>query len=414
MHFTNRYLVGIFALLGLSVLLTGAAQAQVPQTPAQICAAVEANEPAERRFSMPQQVLEPGVDYRAVFCTEVGPIYVDLFEEFAPLAVNSFVFLAGENYYDNTTFHRVIEGFMAQGGDPTGTGTGGPGYQFEDEFVGFLNFDRPGWLAMANAGPATNGSQFFITTAPTPHLNNRHTIFGEVLEGQEVVEQIRLRDPMTDPLPGTRIETIVIITDPAMVETTYRSPEPAVEADFQEVLDLIDADVPQPLAVSEDAGLFNTNEVAARAPESLRAQYADFLSANNHQFRAETGVINPTCDLDLAPYSSLSYKLDVFATRADASAALASGVLTELAEAEGFAIVDVDALSQPIYVRAVERCDISMTHARTHWQRGRYIATAEAVYPADHSITADVWLEQLVGTLIFEQFFSDVLRAELR
>lgn len=414
MRFVNRYVGGVFALLGLSLLLAGLTQAQAPQTPAQICAAAEASEPEGRRFSMPQQVLEPGVDYRAVFCTEVGPIYVDLFEEFAPLAVNSFVFLAGENYYDNTTFHRVIEGFMAQGGDPTGTGTGGPGYQFQDEFVGFLNFDRPGWLAMANAGPGTNGSQFFITTGPAPHLNNRHTIFGEVLEGQQVVEQIRPRDPMTDPLPGTRIETIVIITDPDTVETTYRSPEPATEADFQEVLDFISADIPQPLAVSEDAGLFNTGEVAARVPEMFRAQYADFLDANNHQFRAETGVVNAICDLDLAPYSSLNYKLDVFATRADASAALASGILSELAEAEGFAIVDVETLNQPIYVRAVERCDLPMTHARTHWQRGRYVATAEAIYPTDYTITADVWLEQVVGTLIFEQFFSDVLRAELR
>src|SRR5688572_14124487 len=120
-------------------------------------------------------------------CTDAGAIYIDLLEDFAPATVNNFVFLAQNNYYDNTIFHRVLEDFMAQGGDPTGTGSGGPGYQFRDEFAPFLTFDRPYLLAMANAGAGTNGSQFFITTAETPHLDFRHTIFGDVLEGQENV-----------------------------------------------------------------------------------------------------------------------------------------------------------------------------------------------------------------------------------
>ena len=124
------------------------------------------------RFQEAETVLEPDVDYRAIFCTTAGTVYVDLYESLTPMTVNNFVFLAQQGYYDNTTFHRVIPDFMVQGGDPTATGSGGPGYQFGDEPVGFLTFDRPGLLAMANAGPGTNGSQFFITTVPdaTPQL----------------------------------------------------------------------------------------------------------------------------------------------------------------------------------------------------------------------------------------------------
>ena len=128
--------------------------------------------------------------YVATFNTNQGSIVIELLPNDAPKTVNNFVFLAREGYYDGVIFHRVIENFMIQGGDPTGTGGGGPGYNFEDEFVPSLVFDRPGILAMANAGPNTNGSQFFITTVPTPHLNQRHTIFGTVLEGQDVAVAI--------------------------------------------------------------------------------------------------------------------------------------------------------------------------------------------------------------------------------
>ncbi|HLU08460.1 MAG TPA: peptidylprolyl isomerase, partial [Oceanobacillus sp.] len=246
--------------------------AQEMQTQEALCdAAVPAPEPETRSFTAPDEVLEEGVDYRAIFCTEVGPIYIDLFEEFTPLTVNSFVFLAQQGYYNNTTFHRVIEEFMAQGGDPTGTGSGGPGYQFGDEFVGFLHFDRPGWLAMANAGPGTNGSQFFITTVPTPHLNNRHTIFGEVLDGQENVEAIRLRDPQTDSEPGTVLQTVIIVTDPSSVESSYEPPLPATEEQMQADLDNIAGQVPPPLAVDNDAtGIFTAEEVVASALEAAQ------------------------------------------------------------------------------------------------------------------------------------------------
>ena len=146
----------------------------------------------------------PG-DLYAVFQTSRGNIVLKLFEKDAPKTVANFVGLAtgkqewvdprtGQKskakLYDGTAFHRVIPQFMIQGGDPLGTGTGGPGYRFEDEFQSGKKFDRPGLLAMANAGPNTNGSQFFITEVPTPHLNGRHTIFGEVVKGGDLVPQI--------------------------------------------------------------------------------------------------------------------------------------------------------------------------------------------------------------------------------
>nr|WP_240332137.1 peptidylprolyl isomerase [Sulfurospirillum tamanensis] len=129
----------------------------------------------------------------AVLHTSQGDIVVELFPQIAPKAVENFVGLAQKNYYDNTVFHRVIKGFMIQGGDPTASGRGGVslwGEPFEDEFRPNVVFDRPGILAMANAGPNSNGSQFFITTVPTPWLNGRHTLFGEVVEGMDVVRKI--------------------------------------------------------------------------------------------------------------------------------------------------------------------------------------------------------------------------------
>ncbi|HMN30272.1 MAG TPA: peptidylprolyl isomerase, partial [Caldilineaceae bacterium] len=132
--------------------------------------------------------IDPQKIYYATFKSERGDIRVQLFADRAPQTVNNFVFLAREGFYNDTVFHRVLDGFMAQGGDPTGTGMGGPGYTFGDEFNPSLTFDRPGLLAMANSGPSTNGSQFFITFAPTEWLNNLHTIFGEVVSGQDVLD----------------------------------------------------------------------------------------------------------------------------------------------------------------------------------------------------------------------------------
>jgi cyclophilin family peptidyl-prolyl cis-trans isomerase len=162
--------------------------------------------------SPPPRVIDPDAVYVATLETEDGEIVIELFADKAPNTVNNFVFLARAGFYDGTTFHRVLEGFMAQGGDPTGTGSGGPGYTFADEFHPDLRHDVPGRLSMANSGPGTNGSQFFITFAPTPWLNGGHTIFGQVVEGFDVLEQVRLRDPQSPADQATPGDTLIAVT----------------------------------------------------------------------------------------------------------------------------------------------------------------------------------------------------------
>ncbi|HEY7982690.1 MAG TPA: peptidylprolyl isomerase [Ktedonobacterales bacterium] len=159
----------------------------------------------------PDMRIDPAKRYSATFHTSRGDFGVELFAREAPVTVNNFVVLARDGFYNGTTFHRVIKGFMAQGGDPTGTGTGGPGYQFDDE-PGALagKHDGPGILSMANAGRNTNGSQFFITFAPTPHLNGKHGVFGRVVSGMDVVNSLRERDPDRDRQPGDSIISIEI------------------------------------------------------------------------------------------------------------------------------------------------------------------------------------------------------------
>lgn len=171
--------------------------------------------------------IDPTKLYLATFKTAKGDIKIQLFADKAPMTVNNFIFLAREGFYDNTTFHRVLQDFMAQGGDPTGTGSGGPGYQFEDEFHPDLTFTEAGLLAMANSGPGTNGSQFFITYAPTDWLNFKHTIFGKVVEGMEVALSITLRDPGTNPTtPG---DTLLTITIEELAQSLLPEPTPTPE-----------------------------------------------------------------------------------------------------------------------------------------------------------------------------------------
>jgi cyclophilin family peptidyl-prolyl cis-trans isomerase len=162
------------------------------------------------RMGPPTGALDLTKSYSARFKTERGEIACELFATDAPLTVENFVNLARAGFYDGTTFHRVIAGFMAQGGDPTGTGSGGPGYSFRDELSVKRRHDGPGVLSMANAGPNTNGSQFFLTFGPTPHLDGRHTVFGRVTAGMDVLRSIRERDPQRDAKPGDRIDTIEI------------------------------------------------------------------------------------------------------------------------------------------------------------------------------------------------------------
>jgi len=145
----------------------------------------------------PAMQIDAKKNYSATIVTNRGTIEVALSAQYAPKTVNNFVFLAREGFYDGVLFHRVISNFMIQGGDPTGTGTAGPGYRFEDETRGNPLKHETGVISMANAGPNTNGSQFFITHSPQPHLNGKHTVFGKVVKGMEVVNAIRQGDVMT-------------------------------------------------------------------------------------------------------------------------------------------------------------------------------------------------------------------------
>jgi len=165
---------------------------------------------AKQYDAAPPMVIDPAKRYSATIATERGDIVVELYADKVPVTVNNFVFLAREGYYDGVTFHRVIPDFMAQTGDPTGTGRGGPGYKFADEFDPSLRHDGPGVLSMANAGPGTNGSQFFITHKATPHLDGKHAVFGRVVEGMDVVYSIPERDPGRAREPGLAMTSVTI------------------------------------------------------------------------------------------------------------------------------------------------------------------------------------------------------------
>ena len=143
----------------------------------------------------------------ALIKTNLGDIEIELFTDKAPKTTGNFIKLAEKGFYDGVIFHRVIEDFMLQGGDPTGTGTGGPGYTFEDEFHPSLNHSEPGMLSMANAGPNTNGSQFFITVVPTPWLDNKHAVFGKVIQGMDLV----LKISKLETVPGDRPKNKVVM-----------------------------------------------------------------------------------------------------------------------------------------------------------------------------------------------------------
>jgi cyclophilin family peptidyl-prolyl cis-trans isomerase len=175
-------------------------------------AAGEAPEVTAKQYDAPPPMsIDVNKQYFAtVKMAKGGEFVIQLYPDKAPITVNNFVFLAREGYFNGTTFHRVLPDFMAQGGDPTGTGGGGPGYEFQNENSD-LTFDKAGVVAMANAGPDTNGSQFFVTFGPQEYLNGGYTIFGQVIEGMDVVTNIRLRDPDQSPtFTGDAIESITI------------------------------------------------------------------------------------------------------------------------------------------------------------------------------------------------------------
>ncbi len=218
-------LLGILLLAGCSPTTTTtptaaptdapATQSPPTDTPATQAPVVEGMPaaPADRDgmySAAPAMTIDPSKYYVATIATERGDITVQLFADRVPVTVNNFVFLARAGFYDGTTFHRVIPDFMVQAGDPSGTGMGGPGYRFADEFDDALGHDRIGTLSMANAGPGTNGSQFFITLGPTTWLDGRHSVFGRVIAGLDVLRAIRERDPETATTPGDQIRSITI------------------------------------------------------------------------------------------------------------------------------------------------------------------------------------------------------------
>jgi peptidyl-prolyl cis-trans isomerase B (cyclophilin B) len=165
---------------------------------------------AKQYATAPEVTIDVKKKYTATFKTSKGDFVIELHAIKAPITVNNFVFLAREGFYNGTTFHRVIKDFMVQGGDPEGSGRGGPGYRFKDEFHPSLKHSGPGVLSMANAGPATNGSQFFITHVATPHLDGKHTVFGQVISGMDVVNSIPERDPQRAREPGEALISIEI------------------------------------------------------------------------------------------------------------------------------------------------------------------------------------------------------------
>jgi cyclophilin family peptidyl-prolyl cis-trans isomerase len=167
--------------------------------------------PSKQWPTPPEMRLDPTKQYSAILKTDKGDINVSLYASKVPKIVNNFVFLARQGFYDNTIFHRVIPDFMVQGGDPTGTGMGGPGYKFNDEFNPSLRHSGPGVLSMANSGPNTNGSQFFITHVATPWLDNKHSVFGQVVKGLDVLFSIPERDPNKVNSPAITLKTIEII-----------------------------------------------------------------------------------------------------------------------------------------------------------------------------------------------------------
>ncbi len=166
--------------------------------------------PTKQWSKPPAMVIDPKKQYSATLHTDKGDIEVQLFADKVPDTVNNFVFLSREGFYDGTIFHRVIADFMAQGGDPTGTGRGGPGYTFKDEFHPSLRHNGPGILSMANAGANTNGSQFFITHVATPWLDNKHAVFGKVSKGMDVLLSIPPRDPQRPEYPGIHLQSVTI------------------------------------------------------------------------------------------------------------------------------------------------------------------------------------------------------------
>jgi len=214
----NFYIISVIIVLvvgGLIFLISSGEDKETSSNGGGETEQTSESESMSKTYSKAPEVLPESerIGKKAKFETNQGSFTITLFGDKAPKTVSNFIVLAKDGFYNGIIFHRVIKDFMIQGGDPDGVGTGGPGYKFEDEFDDSLTFSKKGILAMANSGPATNGSQFFITVIPTLHLNGLHTIFGEVIAGYEVVEKISnvpagAADKPVDPVIINKIEII--------------------------------------------------------------------------------------------------------------------------------------------------------------------------------------------------------------
>lgn len=410
MHRT-RLLIAL-ALTSLFAALTLGQEAASPQ---EICDAQDAVELSMMQFDAPDDVLAADVDYRAIFCTSAGAIYVDLYEAITPVTVNNFVFLTGQGYYDSTTFHRVIPNFMAQGGDPTATGRGGPGYKFGDEAVGWLTFDRPGLLAMANAGPGTNGSQFFITTAPTPHLNYKHTIFGDVLAGQDIVESIRERDPSTATEMGEALQSVIIISDLDQVDNSaFAALESASPEQISAAFDAFSGSLPPTLPTNADtSGLFTADQLTASVAADLQDAYAEYADQHGLQYRRRAEVDNVDCSAGIY-FTALGYQVDVFESASAAAAAMSDDLTSRILAGQGYQPLESSVNS---YSREIPTCaDEPGVQTLSLYRYGRYLVSVDV-------LVAQGVLEQagVTGALVLadlsrqiEPAFADIYRQELR
>jgi cyclophilin family peptidyl-prolyl cis-trans isomerase len=417
-----------------SLLVVLPVSAQTTQTPDELCAAATPTDPETRQFEQAEQVLEDGIDYHAIFCTEKGAVYVNLFEQTTPITVNNFVFLAQQGFYNNSIFHRVITDFMAQGGDPVGDppGTGGPGYQFQDEFVGYLNFDRVGLLAMANANRpeqgilGTNGSQFFITTKITDWLNQRHTIFGEVLEGQGVVESIP--DNQSDASIQTKLHTVLIITDPATVNSQAQAATPATQADVEAAL----ADLPNAALNALGEGvdvdteatrvIVGDEEWVAEASESAQAALKDYVDAYPSEYHGAAVLVSTACNLAESPLVSMAYRFDVHTSPEEAAAAFDVDRFTAIAAANGMQPVESVYAIHPTFVGTSSACGAEgLTIAMSFQQIGRFIVSSQLFFDGASIASEDFNINDVSAYLltnfndaVFGSMLGKIFRPEVR
>lgn len=412
-------LVVIAVLLGTMSLSAPVlrAQAQTAQTPDDLCAAATKTitEPATREFKEAGQVLKSGVDYWAVICTDKGAIYLDLLEDKAPITVNSFVFLAQQGYFNNTTFHRVIPGFMAQGGDPTGTGSGGPGYEFKNETDSGLKFDKSGVVAMANAGADTNGSQFFITYGPQPHLDGGYSIFGQVFQGIGVAELLLPRDPQQNPTyEGSKLQTVVIVEDPKTVSATPDGPPDM--AHFQKLLEeIVATQLNEQFVLNKDVShTYDLEAEAASWQATGGDKVVEYMRAylSDHQF---TGAAELTLKLATCPTTSsdqpiwgLGLRVADYTTADNAKAVVFDDARAKTLEDAGVfeSHTDPADLQGRVFTRAVaadQGCGPNGRLYHLELPYGRYVLTSDLIL--DSSVVNDTsspTAQQYVGYLMQE------------